>query len=331
MTVVKTGYKTTVGMMSPTRNLDEAIKKALITTNLAERNFGVRSLNNIHPIFVSGIDSEESHIPAFIHPYLIENFKGNNYLVTDIRSFKNSANTYESEHEFEENVRNKAEYALCKNRAVLELQWLAGQQSQIRKNFSFAVNVFSAWISQAISKSYGLDIHDQYRIMAVAIYYYNTLFVQENVLDSETLEIAVIHTIKATKLPEKEIREIFNSVPKLNDANDLPLAIEQVVQNIRLKNFNLAILLTLIANTWYGNNAKDLIAVSLEYPPVWISIVFAAMTERSYKSSQIYRIIEAQSRSGNVAEFKLNFVDNLDHVMVAESLTEIEFREFNDD
>lgn len=312
----KTSYETTSGLITSNKKLEVALKESLVC-GLQNMSFGVSPLGDTHAVYVSGVSSDETNIPPFIHPYLIENFKGKSYLVTDIRAFRNNSSPYQNQQEFENSVRNKTEYALVKNRSIIELHWVAEDPAKMRTRFSFAGNVFAAWISQSVSKAYALDFHDQFKIMAVAIYYWHSLFTQETKLKDRLLENAVFHAAKVTKLPAEEIHLIFEKIPEIHSVNELCIAIQESVENIRLRDFNVVMLMTLVRNTWYGVNAKELIAVALEYPPAWISIVFAALTEKTYRSSPVYRIIEAQAKRANAEEFKMNFLDTIRRVAYA--------------
>lgn len=331
MPVSKTSYETTFGSIFPSHKLEAALKEALVSSSLSTQNMGVSPFKEAHLVFVAGLEPSESQIPSFNHPYLIENFKGRSYLVADVRPFKNSSANYLDGKTFEQSVKNKTEYMLTKNRAILELRWIAGDQSSLRSKFSFAGNVFAAWISQSVSKVYGLDFNDQRVLMAIALYYYHTLFSNQAKLEEKALDIAVIHTIKATRLSEKEVMEVFTEMPEIHSVNDLCEAVKAILKNIRLQDFNLTMLLSVINNTWYGNNARDMISIAIEHPPTWIAIVFAAMTEKTYKSCQIYRLIESQARSGNVSEFKLNYLDEIQSQsqgFATESIDDVVFRDF---
>lgn len=320
MTTFQTCYKTTAGLVNAKHNfdqtLDRTLKEALIASSLSKRNFGIAPIGQVKAVFIAGLDDTDSSVPAFIHPYLIQS-KEQQYLISDIRAFKNSTSQYINEREFEAAIRNKAEYYLTKNRTALELEWIAGNKEQLRTRFSFAGTIYSAWISQATGKAYGLDFQDQKTIQAISLYYYHTLFNEEAKLSGRSLEIAIIHTIKITKLSDKEVDEIFAAIPPLKNANDLTIAIRDGVKNVRLKDFNLGMLLTLVKNSWYGNNAKDLISVALEHPPTWITIVGTALSEKTYKASPIYRLIESQNRQGNAQEFQLNYADQLSKQILA--------------
>jgi hypothetical protein len=85
-----------------------------------------------------------------------------------------------------------------------------------------------------------------------------------------------------------------------------------------------------LKNTWYGNNAKELIATALEFPPAWITIVYAAMTEKTYRNSPIYKLIEIQAkRAQSVDEFRGNFYDLVMSTVAMESINEeLVFKDF---
>lgn len=332
MPYYKTSYDTTVGKISKLTKLEISLKEALVSGSLPDRNLGVEQIDQRSAVFVLGGITDEMAIPSFIHPYLIENFKGKDYLITDLRLFRTTTDGYLSEREFETSVRNKTEYSLVKSRAALNLLWLNPERSKLRTRFSFASSVFAAWLSQAISRAYALDFQDQLRIMAVSIYYYFSLFSEDKRLEGDALEVAVIHTIKATKFPATEVYAIFEAMGNIDGIEDYCVEVKRVIENVRLSDFNLAMLLTLIRNTWYGTNAKELISVSLEHPPTWISIVFATMTERTYRSSALYKLIETQAKRGNGDEFKYNYIDLMkDTIMVLESADDsLHIRPFED-
>ena len=332
MPYYKTSYDTTVGNIFNLTKLEVSLKEALVSGSLPDRNLGVEQIDQRKAVFVLGGVTDEVSIPSFIHPYLIENFKGKDYLITDLRLFRTSSDGYMSEREFEASVRNKTEYSLVKSRAALNLLWLDPEHSKIRTRFSFASSVFAAWLSQAISRAYALDFQDQLRIMAVSIYYYFSLFNEAERLEGDALEVAVIHTIKTTKLPAVDVYALFENIGNIKGIEDYCTEVKRVIENVRLKDFNLAMLLTLVRNTWYGTNAKELISVALEHPPTWISMVFATMTERTYKSSSLYKLIETQAKRGNGDEFKMNYVDLMkDTISVLETIDDsLHIRSFED-
>jgi hypothetical protein len=70
---------------------------------------------------------------------------------------------------------------------------------------------------------------------------------------------------------------------------------QEITDSVRLKDFNAGVLFTLLGNTWFGANAKEMIAVATEHPPTWIAMLLSAFTERTFKNSQIAKILERNS------------------------------------
>lgn len=329
-----TCYDTTVGKIEKLKSLDQSLREAMVTGDLQERRLGVEKVDENTAIFVIGGTSAEMNIPAFVHPYLIQNYKGRNYLATDARLFRTTAKDYYSERDFEADVRNKVEYSLMKTRAALSLMWLSKDVERLRARFNFAASVFATWLSQAIGRAYALDFQDQAMITAVGVYYYYSLFTEARKLEGNDLEVAVVHTIKVTKLPGLEVYKLFESLGEIRGIEDYCQEVKKVVQNVRLNDFNLGMLLTLVRNSWYGTNAKEMIAVALEHPPTWITIVYATMTERTYKTSNLYKVLEFLAKRGNGDEFKMNFLDLLrERVFAVEEVDNgpgLVFKDFED-
>lgn len=328
--ISKSSYDTTIGNIFPVQKLQKQILEVLVTSDLKNANLGVMANNGINVVFVTGLHAEEEKIPPFVHPITIDNFKGQKYIVVDIRAYKNTINRYPTYKEFEENIKNKSDYLVLKSSAILEQYWNAEDPARLRARFKFAAQVYAAWVGQAVNRLFALDFHDQYRVMAIAVYFYYTRFVTTAKLEREELNIAVNHTIKVTGLSATEIYNIFEKIPELNNIDDFCKAVRELVENVRLANFTPESLLEAIKNTYFGNNAKDYIRIALEFPPIWIAIVFGVLTEKTFKSSPLYKVIETQAKKASVDEFTMNFMTLYKNVIAIETIDEIEFRDFEE-
>jgi hypothetical protein len=309
-----TAYDTTAGQVMgfETRKVDLAARAAMISGEPDHQTMGVRPTENHSPFFILGNSNEEREVPPFIHPYLIQKFKSRSYLVADLRIFRSRGDGWQSEREFVQGIRNMAEYAMVINRTILGLLWLEKDQvSFVRAQFSFAATVYAQLISQVVGRAYGLDLHDQSRVSAFAYYFYQLLFEEGKTLPDERKDAVASQITKMTKLPATEVYEILDKAPPLANIGDFCAALKDVASNIRLQNFNFAMLLTLVRNVWYGLHSKEILAAALEHPPTWITVVYATMVERSYKSSALYKTIESAAKRGNADEFRLNFHDLL--------------------
>lgn len=334
MPYYNTCYETTAGAaLANTQKLEQGLKSALIQSSLTSHTLNLEKVGNVEPVFVLGTEGQND-VPAFIHPYLIPNYKGVAYLVTDMRHFRTTKDAYLSNTEFEKSVKNTTEYGLWKSRALLNLLWVSGEGDRLRTRFQFAGRIFAAWLSQTIAKTYALDLGDQTRLTALGIYYWHSLFTTDSKLEGERLEIAMIHTINTTKMSAKDVDQLFSKFGEFHTVEDYCREAREVTQNVRLRDFNAVMLFHLIKNGWYGTNARELLSAALEHPPTWVSIVYTTLTERSYKSSSLYRIIDVNSSRGNADEFRLNYGQILQaYTLAAESIdnSEIQFRPFEED
>lgn len=316
MPIFKTPGETTVGRIEDRKKLTFALKEALISTDLSSSNFGVEPRGSTKAVFYKGTESTDT-VPPFVHPVLIENFRGMNYLISDVRLYRTMANHHQSDRQFEEAVRNKSEFALLKTKSVLNLIWMGDQPEQLRTQYSFAGSVFAAWLGNTIGRFYGLDLGDQARVSAISLYFYHLLFQEDTVLKDGPLETAVVHTIKTTKMSAADTYSLFERMKPMEGISDYCKMVVELSENIRLKSFDLQTLLTIIRNSWYGTNAKETLQVALEHPPTWITIVYATLTERGYKSSPLYKTIEMLGKRGNADEFVRNLALSVSSSIVA--------------
>lgn len=308
MSIFRDSYQTTVGSVFVTKQIETAIKEGIIKDGLDSVNLNVRNEGNVTPIFITGCYSSESQIPLFTHPISIFNFQRKNYLVSDLRSFIRPESSIK-DIENGAGIKNLTEYNFAKSRAILNLIWLNNGTGQIKNGLAFASTVFSAWLSEVIAKTYALDFKDQTVLAIITSFYYQTLFTEETAFDDDSKQKMAVHTIKATKAPGEFVFEIFDKIEPMSSIEDYCTNVVRILENVRLKNFNLPMLLNIVRNSWYGVNAKEILPIALEHPPTWCAIVYTALNERTYKNSMITRVAERFGKRGAADEFNSTYTE----------------------
>lgn len=324
MSIYQSSYNTTIGVGMVTKQIEHALKESFIKDVLYNRHLDLITSKNYKPVFVTGEMSSESNIPFFIHPLIVENVKGMNFLCCDIRPFVRS-NGNASWNEVD--VRNATEFQFAKNRMIMNLAWLSGEINQMRLNLSFAGTIFASWLSETISKRFALDPKDQMILSIISHFYYQSLFYAEDQFEEEMLQKFAVHTIKATRAPSSLVFEVFDKILRMRNLSDYCENVKQILENIRLTDLNEGLIITMVGNTWFGLNFKEILAVALEHPPTWIAIVRSALFERTYKNSQIARIAERFAKNGAGTEFMSGF-DNLVRSMTEVPEPKIGFKSF---
>lgn len=303
-----TPYQTTMGSIVVLDSIVKAIKVSFIKDGINKVNLGVKPLPHIEMVFITGLHPSEADIPLFTHPLEVE-YNGKTYLCTDMRLFVNNMLGRTTLADLNNNIKNRVEFNFFKTRSILTLAWLNKGQSHIRNGLGFSASVYSALVSQLISRAYGLDYGDQLLIQIVACYFYYSLFFDDELIKQDLIDSWVIHTAQITKTDTALIGDTFQKITKCNSMATFCDAVKEVCKNNRLHDLNVPVLLTLVKSTWFGANAKEVMSVALEHPPTWISMVYTALQERSYKNSNIYQYAERLGKRGLAEEFIRSYSD----------------------
>lgn len=246
----------------------------------------------LNPIILYGFTDIEKDIPAFSHPII--NPK-DNWIALDLRPY---VNVDKNNFTFEE--RNTSEYELTLTRFVLTALWYTDKTSDMY-SLKFAHIAFATWISDNLSKRFALSLEDAIRVKIVALIYYANLFKTE-FTDDDFSKLVIrlkdeIFSIDLLKEIYEETKGLYDSLDHFGEACYIATG------NLKLKGLNAAILINLTLNNWIGINGKELTILALEHPPTWISIVYAALTQRSFKKNFITNIVDKLNKRGKGDDF----------------------------
>ena len=298
-------YSTSMGSMYNVKPVIHAIQESIIQDNITSMSLGVLENGGIKPVFITGSFSSEDKIPLFTHPISIFNFNGNSYLCTDLRLFIRKGDMFDY---IEKRIRNTTEYDFAKSRAVLNLVWIAEGAGSIKNDLRFCEVVYAAWLSQVISRAFALDFKDQTIVSIMASLFYQNLFGDIDSLSEEDKHKLTVHTMETTKAPSDLVKEVVNKIKPFKDIHDWCEQLNTVLENVRFTKFNAAVLLNAISSSWYGQNAKEILAVSLEHPPTWCAMVYTALKQRTYKNSMVYQVAERMGKRGAADQFLTSYM-----------------------
>jgi hypothetical protein len=308
MAVHKTAYDTKACVGFQMTKTVEAVKRARADGQL-------EWLKGTDVAMVQGGASVVDAIPAFAHPML---FVDGEYscIVVDVRSF---GRWDQHQHSFK--VTNPIEYQLAVHRAHLNQVWIKQSPSIMRDISALPLSIFASWISENMTKRYGLDPGEQYKVAIYAAVFYLSQFVQGmqyTFTEQERIRMSMAIS-KALHVSSKDVLDVLDADNDISVMNGEGCPVIETVYSfcnvvsglsVRLKDFNPGVLYAILGNTWFGYNAKEMVAVALEHPPTWMAILLAALSERTYKNSGITKLLErrsnrAASESYSMAVLKL--------------------------
>ena len=313
MTVFNSAYDTTAGSGFQTSRVIHAIKEAVIRDQIDSMNTGIVTNfqeDEYHGVLIANQYPSLALIPFFTHPIIVDikdqkrgpNQVRTKVIFTDIRAF---ASVREFDQKFI--LKNKMEYDLAKLRTVLNLIWVKDSPLKLRDLSPVPVSVYASWISEGISRRYALDPKDQMLLSIISGIFYFTLFERQELTEENKMRINSA-VARATRVSAKEVLDIMDQITELNNIKDFVKNVKSILQNTRLDDFNEGMLISILGNSWFGTNAKEMLAVALEHPPTWISIVYSSFVERSYKNSAIAKISDRYALAKGQNDFTRSIV-----------------------
>lgn len=194
--------------------------------------------------------------------------------------------------------------------------WSNSEPTRLMGVSQFLPAVFGTWIAESIAKRYSLMLNDTMAISVLGAAYYLRLFNREQQAWTESDLVYVSEHLQRL-FPSKTSESIIDIIHTANftvaDIRELCTAIRNVTENIRLKDLDTGVLLTLITKTWFGHYASEMIAVALEYPPAFLTIVHACKSEKLYRTTGINLVIDRIMK--NDRDFLLRFNDMVNEII----------------
>lgn len=301
MSIYLTPYQTTVGKKIVIKAIDHALKEVIIVNPEVVSKKGSTDL---YDGAINGLYDTEEKVPTFVHPFLVDTIGHKQILFMDYRPFVRASTLGTGEVQ----VKNENEYNLAKARLFATKHWMTNDPTAMLAMSGLPASVFAAWISESIAHRFVMDPLDKLKLAVIASFYYQSLFYDVSEFDAEQRQKMTAGCLRYVRGPANIVFDVTDKIGKLENINDFCDCVKEVIYNPRLDSFNAGILITILKSSWFGNNAAELIAVSLEHPPTWISIIYASISERSYRNANLSKIVEVQSKGGADASFTRSFV-----------------------
>lgn len=157
-----------------------------------------------------------------------------------------------------------------------------------------AANVYTRWIGQAIVSKLGLDMEAARDINILAATFYAHKFYSAEEALSEDGVGKISHMINRwTRFPLANIEAIVPTLPYMSHIEDFIQAIHSTFEhNARIKQINAGFLIMSLGNSWFGYGAREISAVAIEYPPVFLSLVEAACNTKVWKRTYLGQLVD---------------------------------------
>lgn len=275
MTVLKTAYQTLTlsGVnLSPIR---DAITTAMVGGQLKTQDEDFPVVTIVSNQGVLG------DVPAFNHP-LIVTVGGKDCIAMDCRYFVRQVRG-------ETVVRHPSDYQLALLRAGLTAVWNQEDPKMFLGSVGAALGCYADWFASVLTSR--LSPQEYVTAKILAAYFYYSQFHTEDKLNPSTLNHAVGMISRYTRFPASQVHGIINDLPLIGSLEEFCVLLKEQTQSTRLKDLNAGLMVTMLLNSWFGINAKEIVAAAVEHPPTWMALVGMALASRLHNKTKISQTV----------------------------------------
>lgn len=247
------------------------------------------------------VTAKNKDVPPFAHPVAVDFLSGKK-LVLDARPFTKVVNN-------EIVITSDNEYKFNIIRAALIDTMANGNVKDLHSIGSFPLLIFARWIAENVTKRVGLNPKEQAMLIVISAIYYTSLFREDPTFNEVELSRNVQLISKITYIPVDICQEVSDKILPMSNIKEFVTQIISVIETSRLEKFSTGLLMTILMNSWYGNNAKEIVCVALENPPTWLALMYSALNDRSYRATGLSKVIIANDKKDSGKNFSLNLLN----------------------
>lgn len=307
MAINETAYSTTACMAYKTQNIVGLISKAMITGSVTIKTVKLSNSGQEVKIgLIEGGNTNSDTIPYFHHPLFVHDVNKSDedpVIFVDVRDF---GMYNKPQQRFI--VRNKVEYIWSIKRAILNYIWVYGRKEVLRDLSLLPAAAFSSMIAESVGRRYALDMAQQTTMQVLACYFYYCLFSDSKEFEDTELNRIVGAIARCTKIQADYIYNVVNGLPVIASLEDFCKYAKEKTESVSLTDFNTGILFSITGGNWFGTNARELMAVSLEHVPTWVMIVYGGVAEASFKRSVLAKLLERLAKRHAADVFSKNLI-----------------------
>lgn len=236
-------------------------------------------------LLVTGLNSTRD-IPTFTHPITLE-IDGEKKTFIDVRScvkLEQLTSNYI--------VKDQDEFEFLTMRCQLTHLWNTEMPSLLQNVSKLPIAVYANLIGEYTARRLALDPRDTLTVTVLAAVLYLNLFTD----DIEVRKTDATHMAQfisnALSIRAPAVFDIIENNTVIKNLDDFCTVCQEVTQSVRLRDLNSVTLFGMVGSAWYGNNGRELMAVALEHPPTWLSLLKRALTSRGYNNTGLSKFME---------------------------------------
>jgi len=290
-------YNTTYGSLINNKKTIDAIMKYLIEndTNL---NYEYINSSETKLVIITGKNEKEQSLPIWEFPLVFKDIKDNTIIAVDVRMYVDVKKN-PSFLNLSEIVKDKSAFTFKILNALLVGDMLSESYDKLIPTEQHVVTAATLWLSESINSIVMLNPVEKVTLEVIlSAYFYK--FYLNSPLDKSTEEVIRMKVSKTKlSLPVNNafITDVFTKLDmSMSNVNELVSNIKNVLNSDKGNMLTSDVIVSAVSNSWYGPGTNETTLVSLENLPTLITLVYAALSDKTYKRSRISTILDKYKR-----------------------------------
>lgn len=241
-------------------------------------------------------------IPPFEHPVKLTNQSTKTSVwVIDLRPYAARVVTQEGTLE----VPKDSPAALLILRAKTEMYWNQFPAGEMMFWGDLPFVVFARWLTGTLKTRLSLMPEDLLHVQTISAYYFYCLFYEEQDFSAKQKQAVAIKINRILAIPIEKVQAWIQPLDYMASINDLAQKLTEQVDNPAIRLIDAKYLTNATMNAWFGSaDSRALIAVALEFPPAFISMILACGNTSQYKKSIIGEAVEREKAKWRFNEYQ---------------------------
>jgi len=297
---MQTPYNTTYGSLINTSKISNLLSKYVNTVNLNELEYEYPLPGDTRCVYITGYNDEERSFPVWEHPIVIRSLKGNDIVVSDLRTYVKKTDVLEAR--LSDIAKNQAAVDFIVMNSILTTDFINNDWVKHRAIIKPTTTAMGVWLSGMANTISLLTPEETFNIEIATTMYANLLYYDRENLshsDKETVTARVVSSKHAFKLGNKLVKErgekyVYSGNTPLEE---LVINIANSMSSDKAKFFTVDSLIGVMGTVWYGPGGSETPIIALENIPTWISLVYSAIASKNYSKSRIGLLLSKNSRT----------------------------------
>lgn len=297
--IISDPYLTTYGKLFNKEKIVKDIQKYLISIGRTDLSYEYNTGNEIKLVIITGCTKDEQELAIFNYPIVMKDIKNNTIIAIDLKKYVKDTNDYPIN--VSDIFKDKSSCEIYINMAIIMSEFLTENFATYRKLYSNIAGAYSSFLTYLIATAIPLSIAEKLDVEIAMNYYANLLLTPGNKYEDYKDSIIARMSNSKFSLPvnRKIIQPVVDKLPleqiELNITTIIDI-IHSVLPPEKSSLINEKIIISLLGNMWYGINASDLLLIGLESMPIWITVIYYALSDNTYKRTKFTNILEKNSK-----------------------------------